>query len=81
MSIFTWFFIPETKGMSLERMDDLFGVTELVEKKVEYGEIEIPTTEVAERAGLANVAPVTVAREGETEQEGKGTGEVRVEKA
>ncbi|KKY14319.1 putative mfs quinate [Phaeomoniella chlamydospora] len=34
MFIFTWFFIPETKGMSLEKMDDLFGVTELVKAKL-----------------------------------------------
>lgn len=27
MFFFVWFLIPETKGMSLERMDDLFGVT------------------------------------------------------
>jgi hypothetical protein len=32
MFIFVWFLVPETKGMSLERMDDLFGVTELVKK-------------------------------------------------
>jgi len=32
MGIFVWFFIPETKGLSLERMDDLFGVTEMVKK-------------------------------------------------
>ncbi|TIA83388.1 general substrate transporter [Aureobasidium pullulans] len=30
--IFAWFFIPETKGLSLEKMDDLFGVTELAKK-------------------------------------------------
>jgi hypothetical protein len=30
MFFFVWFLIPETKGLSLERMDDLFGVTELV---------------------------------------------------
>jgi hypothetical protein len=24
MTLFTWFFIPETKGLSLERMDELF---------------------------------------------------------
>jgi len=30
MFIFVWFLVPETKGMSLERMDDLFGITELV---------------------------------------------------
>lgn len=29
MFFFVWFLIPETKGMSLERMDDLFGVTEI----------------------------------------------------
>lgn len=28
MFIFVWFWIPETKGLSLEKMDDLFGVTE-----------------------------------------------------
>lgn len=28
MFIFVWFFIPETKGLSLEKMDELFGVTE-----------------------------------------------------
>ncbi|KAK8214335.1 general substrate transporter [Phyllosticta capitalensis] len=27
MFIFAWFLIPETKGLSLERMDELFGVT------------------------------------------------------
>jgi histidyl-tRNA synthetase len=30
--VFVWFLVPETKGMSLERMDDLFGVTELVKQ-------------------------------------------------
>ena len=34
MFFFVWFLIPETKGLSLERMDDLFGVTELVKEKV-----------------------------------------------
>ncbi|KAG9567946.1 general substrate transporter, partial [Aureobasidium melanogenum] len=29
---FAWFFIPETKGLSLEKMDDLFGTTELRKK-------------------------------------------------
>lgn len=27
MFVFVWFLVPETKGLSLERMDDLFGVT------------------------------------------------------
>lgn len=38
MFFFVWFLIPETKGLSLEKMDDLFGVTELVEKKVHEDE-------------------------------------------
>lgn len=29
MFIFVWFWVPETKGLSLEKMDDLFGVTEV----------------------------------------------------
>lgn len=28
MGVFVWFFVPETKGLSLEKMDELFGVTE-----------------------------------------------------
>ncbi|KAL2810624.1 general substrate transporter [Aspergillus granulosus] len=27
MFLFVWFFVPETKGLSLEKMDDLFGVS------------------------------------------------------
>jgi hypothetical protein len=27
MFIFVWLLIPETKGLSLEQMDELFGVT------------------------------------------------------
>ncbi|KAF4630318.1 hypothetical protein G7Y89_g7826 [Cudoniella acicularis] len=38
MFFFVWFLIPETKGMSLERMDDLFGVTEMVKEKVHNDE-------------------------------------------
>lgn len=28
MFVFVWFFVPETKGLSLEHMDELFGVTD-----------------------------------------------------
>ena len=28
MAVFVWFFVPETKGLSLEKMDELFGVTD-----------------------------------------------------
>lgn len=30
MFFFVWFLVPETKGLSLEKMDDLFGITELI---------------------------------------------------
>jgi hypothetical protein len=36
MGIFVWFFIPETKGLSLEKMDELFGVTEMLKKVDEH---------------------------------------------
>ncbi|PFH55738.1 hypothetical protein XA68_17695 [Ophiocordyceps unilateralis] len=32
MAIFVWFCVPETKGLSLEKMDELFGVTEVVKQ-------------------------------------------------
>lgn len=45
MFFFVWFLIPETKGMSLERMDDLFGITEIAkaigDEEVGHG---VPTT-------------------------------------
>jgi len=34
MFFFVWFFIPETKGISLEAMDRLFGVTEAPAKSL-----------------------------------------------
>ncbi|GFF91965.1 quinate permease [Aspergillus udagawae] len=33
MGVFVWFFIPETKGLSLEKMDELFGVTTAEDSK------------------------------------------------
>ena len=40
MFIFVWFLIPEIKGLSLERVDDLFGVTELAKNIEEEGRVE-----------------------------------------
>lgn len=48
MFFFVWFFIPETKGLSLEKMDDLFGVTELAKAADE---------EAGSRHGSAASAP------------------------
>jgi hypothetical protein len=51
MGVFVWFFVPETKGLSLERMDDLFGVTELakqVDAETELGRADSIREERAE---------------------------------
>jgi hypothetical protein len=51
MFFFVWFFIPATKGVSLEDMDALFGVTEKATKTV--------TEDVDLSAGQKNDAHVT----------------------
>jgi hypothetical protein len=38
MFVFVWFFIPETKGLSLEKMDELFGVVDHSAKSVDVEE-------------------------------------------
>ncbi|KAF1941284.1 quinate permease [Clathrospora elynae] len=46
MFIFVWFVIPETKGLSLEKMDDIFGITELVKNIEADREAQANTTEL-----------------------------------
>jgi hypothetical protein len=46
MFFFVWFLIPETKGLSLEKMDDLFGVTELVKTIEDDREAHAAPTEL-----------------------------------
>lgn len=51
MGIFVWFCVPETKGVSLEKMDELFGMTEplkQVDNEPEHGQ---PASVQGERAG------------------------------
>lgn len=52
MFLFVWFFVPETKGLSLEHMDALFGVTDAPEKSV----VEDIAEKDAPRAREAEVA-------------------------
>ncbi|KAF7865788.1 hypothetical protein EAF04_005953 [Stromatinia cepivora] len=54
MFFFVWFLIPETKGLSLEKMDSLFGITELVHKDVESnaGSVHRDTHTIDEKAAV-----------------------------
>ncbi|GAB7353706.1 hypothetical protein MBLNU459_g4109t1 [Dothideomycetes sp. NU459] len=64
MFVFVWFCIPETKGLALEKMDDLFGVTELVKKveaDMEAQHTDHPGDDVkggAEKAQHVEISPV-----------------------
>ena len=49
MGIFVWFFIPETKGVSLEQMDKLFGVTEAPKSLEDGAEATVEVKEKAEK--------------------------------
>lgn len=44
MGIFVWFCVPETKGLSLEKMDELFGVTEWLKPADHEAEPGRPTS-------------------------------------
>lgn len=52
MGLFVWFFVPETKGLSLERMDDLFGVTELAKQVDAEPELGRPDSIREERVDI-----------------------------
>jgi len=59
MFFFVWFFVPETKGLSLEAMDDLFGLTSTEPKAM-------PETEHTEHTDAKNeVAETTLPRKTE----------------
>lgn len=56
MFFFVWFLIPETKGLSLERMDELFGVTEMAKDiEEEAAERHVDTNEISLHDKIHNV--------------------------
>ncbi|KAK4160179.1 putative permease [Cladorrhinum sp. PSN259] len=55
MFFFVWFFVPETKGISLEHMDQLFGVTDTPEKSM------IDDVDPAAKEGVPKVKETEVA--------------------
>jgi sugar porter (SP) family MFS transporter len=54
MGIYVYFFIPETKGLSLEKMDELFGVTEMAKRADEENEVDRPASIREEHATIKN---------------------------
>ncbi|KAI1334586.1 general substrate transporter [Xylariaceae sp. FL0016] len=55
MFIFVWFLIPETKGVSLEHMDQLFGVTEEDKRITDGDKLDVSKVEVAEHPNTHKV--------------------------
>lgn len=55
MGLFVWFFIPETKGISLEKMDELFGVVDQNTKTFEDEHEHGRRTESIHEAGVPHV--------------------------
>lgn len=57
---FAFFLIPETKGMSLEKMDELFGITDDLLRVVDNGRRQRTATSTAsgDVMGLGNLSNV-----------------------
>jgi hypothetical protein len=56
MFFFVWFLIPETKGISLEKMDALFGVVESPKLSGEEASIRSSTKEIHETTAAAHAS-------------------------
>ncbi|XXH06142.1 hypothetical protein Hte_012588 [Hypoxylon texense] len=55
MFFFVWFFIPETKGVSLEHMDRLFGVPEEEKREAtEVGKADVSRIEIEEHSNRSD---------------------------
>lgn len=58
MFVFTWFFIAETKGLSLEKMDELFGAVSRDSKEVDMEQNDRAESNVAEAKRETSVSLV-----------------------
>lgn len=58
MFVFTWFFIPETKGISLEKMDELFGVVGSSSKEMDMERNDRADSTSAADKGDINISHV-----------------------
>ncbi|KAE8350042.1 general substrate transporter [Aspergillus coremiiformis] len=58
MGIWVWFFVPETKGLSLEKMDELFGVTNATHP----GTGDVPRTASSQEASYRKTEATTETR-------------------
>jgi len=56
MFVFTFFFIPETKGMFLEDMDEIFGLVELSARMLREAELENGPYAVEVRSKLRGIS-------------------------
>jgi len=59
MFIFVWFLVPETKGLALEKMDELFGVTEMIKKMddEERNSVDVVSEKNGARAEQVEISP------------------------
>ena len=55
MCVFVWFLVPETKGISLERMDELFGADKHVSEGLDLTTAAKDRQTVAEKQELAEI--------------------------
>lgn len=58
MFVFTWFFVPETKGISLEKMDELFGAVPRDSKEMDIEQNDRAESNAAEDKGDISVSHV-----------------------
>lgn len=69
MFVFVWFFIPETKGLSLEAMDALFGVVDHGESHLESGNLDHATRDSMEKEPTATQIETVATKDGDDQED------------